>query len=64
MAAVQMATMTFARKLANTEYLQHQDSAERAFNGDPSDPAGAALLAGEAKTSSPHVAGDHLPARD
>ncbi len=32
MAAVQMATMTFARKLANTEYLQQQDSAERAFN--------------------------------
>jgi hypothetical protein len=31
-AAVHMASMTFARKLANTEYLKQQDSAERAFN--------------------------------
>jgi hypothetical protein len=32
MAAVHMATMKFARQLANVEYLQEQDSAERAFN--------------------------------
>jgi hypothetical protein len=32
MAAVHMASMAFARRLANAEYLQHQDSAERAFN--------------------------------
>jgi hypothetical protein len=32
MAAVHMASMTFARRLANVEYLQQQDSAERAFN--------------------------------
>src|SRR6201997_2100589 len=32
MAAVHMATMTFAGRLANVEFLQQQDSAERAFN--------------------------------
>lgn len=32
MAAVHMATMTFARRLAHVENLQQQDSAERAFN--------------------------------
>jgi hypothetical protein len=32
MAAVQMATMTFARRLAQVETIQQQDSAERAFN--------------------------------
>jgi hypothetical protein len=32
MAAVHMAAMTFARKLAHTENLLQQDSAERAFN--------------------------------
>jgi hypothetical protein len=32
MAAVQMVTMTFARRLAHAETLQQQDSAERAFN--------------------------------
>ncbi len=32
MAAVHMATMTFARRLANVETLQQRDSAERAFN--------------------------------
>ena len=32
MAAVHMATMTFARRLANVEILPQQDSAERAFN--------------------------------
>ena len=31
-AAVQMATMTFAGRLASVEYISHQDSAERAFN--------------------------------
>ena len=32
MAAVHMQTMTFARKLSNTDYISQQDSAERAFN--------------------------------
>ena len=32
MAAVHMATMTFARRLAHAETIQHQDSAERTFN--------------------------------
>ncbi len=32
MAAVHMATMTFARRLAHVETLPQQDSAERAFN--------------------------------
>jgi hypothetical protein len=32
MAAVHMATMKFARRLANVETIQEQDSAERAFN--------------------------------
>ena len=32
MAAVHMATMTFARRLAHVENIQQQDSAERAFN--------------------------------
>jgi hypothetical protein len=32
MAAVHMASMTFARQLASAEYLHQQDSAERAFN--------------------------------
>jgi hypothetical protein len=32
MAAVHMATMTFARRLAKVETIQQQDSAERAFN--------------------------------
>jgi len=32
MAAVQMATMTFARRLAHCETIAQQDSAERAFN--------------------------------
>ena len=32
MAAVHMATMTFARRLAHVESIQQQDSAERAFN--------------------------------
>ena len=32
MAAVQMATMTFARRLAHVETLPQQDAAERAFN--------------------------------
>ncbi len=32
MAAVHMATMTFARRLANVEHIPQQDSAERAFN--------------------------------
>jgi hypothetical protein len=32
MAAVHMASMTLARRLASAEYLEHQDSAERAFN--------------------------------
>src|SRR5208283_33464 len=32
MAAVQLATMTFARHLANGENIPQQDSAERAFN--------------------------------
>ncbi len=32
MAAVHMATMTFARRLANVETIPQQDSAERAFN--------------------------------
>jgi hypothetical protein len=32
MAAVHMATMTFARRLAHSETIQHQDSAERTFN--------------------------------
>jgi hypothetical protein len=32
MAAVHMATMTFARRLAHVENLPQQDSAERAFN--------------------------------
>ena len=32
MAAVHMATMTFARRLQHVETLQQQDSAERAFN--------------------------------
>ncbi len=32
MAAVHMATMTFARRLAQVENIQQQDSAERAFN--------------------------------
>jgi hypothetical protein len=32
MAAVHVATMTFAHRLANVEYLNQQDSAERAFN--------------------------------
>ena len=32
MAAVQMATMTFARRLAHVENIQQQDAAERAFN--------------------------------
>lgn len=32
MAAVQMATMTFARRLAHVKNIQQQDSAERAFN--------------------------------
>src|ERR1700750_2281898 len=32
MAAVHMATMTFARRLAHVENIPQQDSAERAFN--------------------------------
>ena len=32
MAAVHMATMTFARRLAHVDNLPQQDSAERAFN--------------------------------
>jgi hypothetical protein len=32
MAAVQLASMTFARRLANVENIPQQDSAERAFN--------------------------------
>jgi hypothetical protein len=32
MAAVHMATMTFARRLAHVESIPQQDSAERAFN--------------------------------
>jgi hypothetical protein len=32
MAAIHTATMTFARRLANVETIQHQDSAERALN--------------------------------
>ncbi len=32
MAAVHMATMTFARRLAHVETIDQQDSAERAFN--------------------------------
>jgi hypothetical protein len=32
MAAVHMATMTFARRLAHVENIQQQDSAEKAFN--------------------------------
>jgi hypothetical protein len=32
MAAVHMASMTFARRLANVENIPQQDSAERAFN--------------------------------
>ncbi len=32
LAAVHMATMTFARRLGNVENIQQQDSAERAFN--------------------------------
>jgi hypothetical protein len=32
MAAVHMATMTFARRLAHIENIPQQDSAERAFN--------------------------------
>src|SRR5262245_28781931 len=32
MAAVHMATMTFARRLAHVEDIPQQDSAERAFN--------------------------------
>jgi hypothetical protein len=32
MAAVHMASMTFARRLARVENIQQQDSAERAFN--------------------------------
>lgn len=32
MAAVHMATMTFARRLGSVEFLPQQDSAERAFN--------------------------------
>ncbi len=32
MAAVHMATMTLARRLAHVENIQQQDSAERAFN--------------------------------
>src|SRR6266567_7417953 len=32
MEAVHMATITIARRLANAEFLQQQDSAERAFN--------------------------------
>ncbi len=32
MAAVHMATMTFARRLAHVDNIQQQDSAERAFN--------------------------------
>jgi hypothetical protein len=32
MAAVHMQTMVFARKLADAEYIDQQDSAERAFN--------------------------------
>ncbi len=32
MAAVHMATMTFARRLANVETIPQQDSAERALN--------------------------------
>ena len=32
MAAVHMATMTFARRLAHVENLPQQDAAERAFN--------------------------------
>ena len=32
MAAVHLATMTFARRLAHVENIQQQDSAERAFN--------------------------------
>ena len=32
MAAVHMATMTFARRLANVDCIEQQDSAERAFN--------------------------------
>ena len=32
MAAVHMATMEFARRLANVENIAQQDSAERAFN--------------------------------
>jgi len=32
MAAVHMATMTFAKRLANVETIPQQDSAEKAFN--------------------------------
>ena len=32
MAAIHTATMTFARRIANVETIEHQDSAERAFN--------------------------------
>ena len=32
MAAVHMASMTFARRLAHVENIPQQDSAERAFN--------------------------------
>jgi len=32
MAAVHVATMTFARRLAHVDNIQQQDSAERAFN--------------------------------
>ena len=32
MAAVHMATMTFARRLAHVENIAQQDAAERAFN--------------------------------
>ena len=32
MVAIHMATMTFARRLAHVDTIQHQDSAERALN--------------------------------
>jgi hypothetical protein len=35
MAAVHMASMTFARRLNQVETLEQQDSAERAFNNRP-----------------------------
>jgi hypothetical protein len=65
MAAVHMAAMTFARRLAHVENIQQQDSAERAFNKLTRTFAGQTEALRRYRTGGEHkVTVEHVTAKD